>query len=181
VLWGGIHVTGLIEKLPAPVAVVFGTAPCTGAVTVIAAARGIMLIEPFDVFTLISPLGSVTPPCATLKPSVASLCGAFGNIWNVSLISILASVIGPVKLKNVIRMLLGAVRTTFNGNNPPGFSKSLSLKDRRALSNPRLSDPPVMFEFASTLMLTVTLSPCSPEVDETERVGSPGAATTDTW
>ena len=37
-LCAGVHVTAPIMKLPVPVAVVFGTAPCIGAVTVIAAA-----------------------------------------------------------------------------------------------------------------------------------------------
>ena len=36
-LWAGVHVTAPIVKLPVPVAVAFGAAPCTGAVTVIAA------------------------------------------------------------------------------------------------------------------------------------------------
>jgi len=37
-LWAGVHVTALTVKLPVPVAVVFGIAPCSGAVTVITAA-----------------------------------------------------------------------------------------------------------------------------------------------
>jgi len=37
-LCAGVHVTTPIVKLPVPVAVVFGATPCTGAVTVIAAA-----------------------------------------------------------------------------------------------------------------------------------------------
>ena len=37
-LWTGVHVTAPIVKLPVPVAVVLGATPCTGAVTVIAAA-----------------------------------------------------------------------------------------------------------------------------------------------
>ena len=68
-LWAGVHVTAPIVKLPVPVAVAFGTAPCIGAVTVIAAAViGVALVAGnwYDSVAVVPVLFVITALCSLI-------------------------------------------------------------------------------------------------------------------